>query len=379
MKRIIQGVSAVLTLFALAGCVDAANTGRAAITKEECTVEQFIALYGKPIQMVDSGMTKAESEKYNRVIDITPVNVYEEIGCKLFKINSTCETYIVYKNKIYPIGRGFGGWGITDVNTCDFDNDKQMDLLYTYSWGSGLHRSHIGIFNFTTMEETTLEYVHLNKDMMLEKLSGSEYKVFDAVIKPEEELDYCDLEMEKRELLLTIKSVDKQPVIMMNKNVATPRPEPSIGIPEGQQPPDIEVTAGGVNVNCVVGSKQWNGIVHTRDDIFQTIVYGNELPYFRKNEVFHIALDGAVPDSVVLYDDVLNEDGSLRYTRRETQIMPFELIENKGSFTLGTNPAALLSSNSADYEPGATIRGFRLKCTWGKNVCEYAFIIRTDP
>ena len=40
--------------------------------------------------------------------------------------------------------------------------------------------------------------------------------------------------------------------------------------------------------------------------------------------------------------------------------------------------AAMLSSNSKDYEPENTIRGFKLICSWGDNECEYGFIITSD-
>jgi len=35
-------------------------------------------------------------------------------------------------------------------------------------------------------------------------------------------------------------------------------------------------------------------------------------------------------------------------------------------------------SSLAAYEPGSTIKGYRLVCSWGGNECEYAFIIRSD-
>ena len=60
------------------------------------------------------------------------------------------------------------------------------------------------------------------------------------------------------------------------------------------------------------------------------------------------------------------------------QAIPIEFKNGKGSFVLVSNPAALLSSASSDYEPGAIIRGFRLICEWGENECESVFIIRSD-
>jgi len=77
-------------------------------------------------------------------------------------------------------------------------------------------------------------------------------------------------------------------------------------------------------------------------------------------------------------DSVLNESGVIKYTTREDITIPFTFSNRKGAFMLEMNPAVFLSSNSEDYLPGKTMRGFRLTCSWGENQCEYGFITRTD-
>lgn len=50
----------------------------------------------------------------------------------------------------------FGGYGFVNAVPCDFDNDGNKDLLVASSWGSGMHRSIISVFNSVTKESTVL-------------------------------------------------------------------------------------------------------------------------------------------------------------------------------------------------------------------------------
>ncbi|MEK4509024.1 hypothetical protein [Paenibacillus sp. FSL K6-2524] len=148
-----------------------------------------------------------------------------------------------------------------------------------------------------------------------------------------------------------------------------------------EEPPEIVITTGDTEIEYVVGLNQWNGAKYDREGTFQTIMReksASELPYIKKNAEFHIEFKGAAPDSIEMLDYVLDASGDIKYTEKEIKVVPFELENKKGSFVLDTNLATGLSSNSADYEPGASIRGFQLNCTWGENESEYAFIIRSD-
>ena len=48
------------------------------------------------------------------------------------------DLFIYHNGKVIPFGTHFGGFGLTSASMHD------GDLFYTYSWGSGIHRSHIG-------------------------------------------------------------------------------------------------------------------------------------------------------------------------------------------------------------------------------------------
>lgn len=99
--------------------------------------------------------------------NFTPEDVERETGCRIYKNIQTYDSYLLYDGQVYPAGIGFGGWGVTDAEVCDLNADSRKELLFTYSWGSGLHRSQLGHFDPVTKSLTYAEYMYQNEDMML--------------------------------------------------------------------------------------------------------------------------------------------------------------------------------------------------------------------
>ncbi|MBQ2954377.1 MAG: hypothetical protein IJE07_12670 [Clostridia bacterium] len=87
--------------------------------------------------------------------DATPPTL-NGTGWRIIKDNQTCQTLLVTQEGAYVLGMSFGGWGVTSAVPCDADDNGTPDLLFTYSWGSGIHRSHLAVLNLTTQELTDL-------------------------------------------------------------------------------------------------------------------------------------------------------------------------------------------------------------------------------
>jgi len=121
-------------------------------------------------------------------VDITPGAVLDEIGVQIFKDSEWCSAYLMDDDFIYPLGVWFGGYGVVDIKTCDFDGNGTKDILFTYSWGSGLHRSLIGLFDMSTMMETVIydssdegnDEAFISCDLVLEKKSDDDFEVYIA-------------------------------------------------------------------------------------------------------------------------------------------------------------------------------------------------------
>lgn len=178
--------------------------------KRSYSVEDFKQLYSDYLKLNSitlatspeddkTEMSKEDKLKYYSIYDITPKEVKKEIGCQIFKVNYSCETYVIYKSKVFPIGFGFGGMGIVSLTTCDFDGDNQKDLIYTFSWGSGLHRSQIGVFNFSDEKEEWLNFTQLNKDVMLKRISEDNFKIYIAEVV--DMADFIHFKLSKKELV----------------------------------------------------------------------------------------------------------------------------------------------------------------------------------
>lgn len=99
-----------------------------------------------------SGFTFTEENCYN----VTPMQVAAVTDIKIFKFSDSCASFALIDGEIHEICVSFGGYGFVNAVPCDFDNDGNIDLLIASSWGSGLHRSQISVFNTKTKESTVV-------------------------------------------------------------------------------------------------------------------------------------------------------------------------------------------------------------------------------
>ncbi|MDE6111262.1 MAG: hypothetical protein K2F65_05030 [Eubacterium sp.] len=116
-------------------------------------VAEFISVFCKQkSEDLSADFILDEEHCYN----VTPDRILEETSAQIFKFSDSCATYIYLDNQVYPLGVWFGGYGFVNAVPCDFDHDGNTDILYTYSWGSGLHRSLVAVFNTQTMEDMVI-------------------------------------------------------------------------------------------------------------------------------------------------------------------------------------------------------------------------------
>lgn len=131
---------------------------------EKVTVEEAIKLIGEYRRFNTQSTATSLPLK-----EITNDQVFQELGCQVFK-DGDFETFLIRDKKVTHIGMGFGGLGVTSIYTADLNKDGRLELVYTYSWGSGLHRSHIAVMMFgDTNKEIVSDFVYMNKDLLLEK------------------------------------------------------------------------------------------------------------------------------------------------------------------------------------------------------------------
>jgi len=114
--------------------------------------------------------------------EMTTDEIWSRLGVQVFQVSGDIfmyDTFLVHRGQVTPMGTGFGGVGVTTLAVADLDRDGQSELLYTYSFGSGIHQSRLGIYSPTLPGEGILEAstTLTNGDLLLEKINDSQVQV----------------------------------------------------------------------------------------------------------------------------------------------------------------------------------------------------------
>ena len=118
---------------------------------------------------------------------------WQQADCQVFKELKTFTTYVLRKGRMFELGVGFGGMGVESIESFSLSGGKTADaLLFTYSWGSGLHRSHIGYYDFQTEKEYTFPVSYPNADCTLQRTETA-FKLYSTYPMEEGQFDEPNL------------------------------------------------------------------------------------------------------------------------------------------------------------------------------------------
>jgi len=158
VKRILCIICVIMMLLSLCSCngdsyqkANEYEPHKTSASKD--SVEEFLSVLGhvEPGGLL-SGCKFDEETCYN----VTPPEVAAQTNMKIFKFSDSCASFVMINNEVYPLCESFGGYGFVNAIPCDFDNDGNKDLFVASSWGSGLHRSVISVFNSVSKKSTIL-------------------------------------------------------------------------------------------------------------------------------------------------------------------------------------------------------------------------------
>ncbi|MCK5130479.1 MAG: hypothetical protein KAQ68_11540, partial [Clostridiales bacterium] len=143
--------------------------------------------------------------------------------------------------------------------------------------------------------------------------------------------------------------------------------------------PNISMTADETNIprSVFIGLSD---DYYDEDEVFQSLLSEytiEEIPYIKLGETINIRFD-EVPDNYEIWDYIIDTKGKLKYPAKLRQEIIVEMKEEIATFKLDVNMASLLSSYYDPNSQGATVRGFKIICTYGEGVIKYAFVLRTD-
>lgn len=182
MKRIFCIICAFTMLFLLCSCADnhAQNANEHASVKtpiNKDSVKEFMLLLEK---IVPSGHIYGDEIREENCYNVTPIEVAAETDMKIFKLSDSCASFVMIDNEIYPLCEFLGGYGFVNAIPCDFDNDGNKDLLVASSWGSGMHRSIISVFNSVTKESTVIYNTFTTDNPGIDLFVAAESPVFSS-------------------------------------------------------------------------------------------------------------------------------------------------------------------------------------------------------
>lgn len=174
MKRIVCILILIVIFIPVTACssekIETNEVVQAEYIDMPCTkdsVEEFMSIHGEvELGGLSTGFTLDEEHCYN----VTPPAVANETDIKIFKYSDSCVSLAWIDGKVFQICQSFGGYGFVDAVPWDYDNDGNLDLLVASSWGSGLHRSEISVFN-TKTKQSTVFHVEPELDLIVTAVS----------------------------------------------------------------------------------------------------------------------------------------------------------------------------------------------------------------
>lgn len=161
-KRIAALSCACLILLCAFGCAPSrapiAPQDSLSIRPSDEDVADFLAILGD-----DAPAMYGDDACYN----ITPDFIAENSDYRVFKFSQSCASFVLYDGKAYQLGEFLGGTGADSFALADLDGDGAYELYFTFSWGSGFHRSQVGHFDPAAKAVTVFDAAFFNEDCML--------------------------------------------------------------------------------------------------------------------------------------------------------------------------------------------------------------------
>ena len=80
--------------------------------------------------------------------ELTTDEIWQRVGAQVYKVREGVQqfqTYAIIAGRVYPIGESFGGLGVHTLLVTDLNADSAPELVYAYSFGSGIHQSAVGM------------------------------------------------------------------------------------------------------------------------------------------------------------------------------------------------------------------------------------------
>lgn len=142
------------------------------------TPEEFLALYSDWCTAND--IPPSEMPAY---CELTTDETFEKTGATIYKCDK--KAFIIFDGKMYSVGRSTDGYGVCDIDVCDFDNNGIFDFIFTYTYRDTDWKGEVSVFNLSTFRETFLRIrtdLEEGAVLLLEKVSDGKFDVFKSTV-----------------------------------------------------------------------------------------------------------------------------------------------------------------------------------------------------
>lgn len=192
MKKLIKIFTMLFIIFGLSSCVNSNSKEYFDIqySDEEINKESFDNYFKSNKDLYPSYETLKENNP-NILDNIKQISL-SNFKFKIFRFSNDSmngflegETFIYNNGSYFNLGIAFGGYGVTEFIVSQENGESWLYFLYSY--GSGIHRTEIGLFNLKNNEyyyinELPLE-MHIDYSLVLDKENKS-IDIYTAEINP---------------------------------------------------------------------------------------------------------------------------------------------------------------------------------------------------
>lgn len=172
MKKLIWLIAMISVVFCLSSCEE--KEEKIYVQYSKASVDEFMTAVGS-MRMRAEYDTEAfvGPLKSENCYNVTPEEIKNETEVQVFRFSDNMQSFFYLDEEIYDI-ISLGGYGFMSGVTCDFDSDGNKDILYTTSWGSGIHRTDIWVFNTVTKERvyvasSSIDLNYAHADLIVRK------------------------------------------------------------------------------------------------------------------------------------------------------------------------------------------------------------------
>ena len=184
LRRTVASCLILATLLAMAGCQKGTPSVQHALPKPLTTIEaeRLVAVWVKANRTPQPVYWNPSPP----LAEVTTREILERLQAQVFQYRGhtgsvdEVECYLIKNGDVYPLSIGFGGSGLTSMCVCDLDGDSKPELAYTYSWGSGIHRTHFALIFASDPHPTKIEttFTFRDFDLELKKTSDRDVTVY---------------------------------------------------------------------------------------------------------------------------------------------------------------------------------------------------------